>query len=196
MGRKPAARQKIMDASRQIVMERGAGCLTFDEIADVSGVTRGGITYHFPTKQQLLQALVYQDIAQWEAIEDELRPDGYSDETADLLAYIRTHTHDDQDRRRFVTGMLGAITLDPPIMEPVRDHEKKRFEDVVWTDRTLRQQLLCMAAVGLFWSDIFDCPQSPKEIRPRLIELLEQLAIEWSTEDDETPTTKKKLQDT
>ena len=194
MGRKPAARQKIVDASRQIVMERGAGSLTFDEIAEVSGVTRGGITYHFPTKQQLLQALIYQDIAQWQAIEDELRPDGYSDETADLLAYIRMHIHDDQDRRRFVTGMMGAVTLDPPILEPVREYEKERFADVVWTEKMLKQQILRMAAVGLFWSDLFDCPQSPKEIQPKLIELLEQLAVEWSAEDEETPT--KKTQDT
>ena len=67
MGRKPLARQKIMEASRQIVMERGAGCLTYDEIAVVSGVTRGGITYHFPAKQKLLKALVDEDLAQWTA---------------------------------------------------------------------------------------------------------------------------------
>ena len=33
MPRQPTARQKVIDASRQIVMERGAGALTYDEIA-------------------------------------------------------------------------------------------------------------------------------------------------------------------
>ncbi|MBT8085901.1 MAG: TetR/AcrR family transcriptional regulator [Woeseia sp.] len=182
MGRKPLARQKILDASRQIVMERGAGCLTFDEIAAVSGVTRGGITYHFPTKQELLQALVDHDLEQWRAIESELRPKGFDEATADLLASIRSYTHKHQDRRRFVSGMLGAATLDPPILEPARDYEQRRMAGVEWSDAVISQYLLRMAAVGIFWSDLFDCPSIPADVRTRLVKLLEQLAVEWSTD--------------
>ncbi|MSQ91533.1 MAG: TetR/AcrR family transcriptional regulator, partial [Gammaproteobacteria bacterium] len=49
MGRPPLAKEKILAAARQIVEQDGAGCLTFDELAKVSGITRGGITYHYPT---------------------------------------------------------------------------------------------------------------------------------------------------
>ncbi len=182
MGRHPAARQKVIDASRRIVMERGAGCLTFDEIAQVSGVTRGGITYHFPTKQALLRALVHQDIAQWKAVESELKPDDQSPETAELLAFLRAHTHEDPDRRRFVTGMLGAATLDPPILDPARQFERERFEGIEWNDRTIRLQLLRMAAMGLFWADLFGCPEIEADVRDRLVSTLEALALEWSAD--------------
>ena len=182
MGRKPLARQKIMDASRQIIMERGAGCLTFDEIAKVSGVTRGGITYHFPAKQELLKALVDEDLEQWGTIEDELRPTGCDECTADLLSVIRSYTHKHPDRRRFVAGLLGAATLDPSVLEPVHDYELQRMEDIDWTDAVVKQHLLRMAAIGIFWSGLFGCPSLPPEVRPRLIKLLEELAVEWSAE--------------
>ena len=180
MGRLPKARQKVIDASRQIVMERGAGALTFDEIAQVSGVTRGGITYHFPTKRHLLSALVEHDMGQWETLETENCPGDCPVETAELIAFIRAHTAEEPDRRRFVTGMLSAATLDPPILDPARNHERKRLADVEWTERNLRLQLLRLAAMGLFWADLFECPDVPADVRRRLIEVLEGLAVEWS----------------
>ena len=186
MGRKPAARQKVLDASRRIVMERGAGSLTFDEIAQVSGVTRGGITYHFPTKQALLRALVADDLAQWQSLEKELKPEGCSADAAELLAFMRSHTHEDHDRRRFVTGMLSAVTLDPPIMDPVREYERQRLESLEWDEQTLKLHLLRLAASGLFWADVFGCPHVPGDVRRKLVGLLETLAVEWTAETDDT----------
>lgn len=166
-------------------MERGAGALTFEEIAQVSGVTRGGITYHFPTKQRLLKALVEQDLEQWQRIEDENFPKRCPAGAADLVAFIRAHTAEEPERRRFVTGMMSAITLDPPILDPARDFERRRLADVEWTDTALRQHVLRLAAMGLFWADVFDCPELPASVRRRLVDTLEQLALEW-TADSET----------
>jgi AcrR family transcriptional regulator len=194
MSRQPKAREKVIQASRQIVMERGAGCLTFEEIAQVSGVTRGGITYHFPTKQQLLCALVDHDLAQWKAIEEELRPDDCDSKTSALLAYIRAHTGDDPERRRFVTGMLGAAALDPPILEPARAFEQRRIQETQWDEQALKDQLLRMAAFGMFWAQIFDCPSMPADVRSRLVALLEQLAVEWSAGEAAPPAQKKNPQ--
>lgn len=180
MTRKPKARQKVLDASREIVADRGAGCLTFDEIAAVSGVTRGGITYHFPTKQKLLQALVEDDFVQWQQLEAELRPKGLDDETAETIAFIRSWTNENQERRRLVAGMLTAVTHDPPILDPVRDFEEERLSKIQWTPTKLRLELLRLAAGGLFWADLFGCPSVPKDLRKQLVAELESLARQWS----------------
>ena len=180
MARKPTARQKVIDASRQIVMERGAGSLTYDEIAQVSGVTRGGITYHFPTKQKLLQTLVEQDIEQWIRLEETSVPTDCPAAAAETVAFLRAHTSEEPDRRRFVTGMLSAATLDPPVLDPVREYSRERLEHVEAAGTGLRLEILRLAAIGLFWSDLFRCPESPGELRERIVALLESLATEWS----------------
>ena len=189
MGRLPKARQKVIDASRRIVMERGAGALTFDEIAQVSGLTRGGITYHFPTKQHLLRALVAHDIEQWKHVEADNCPGDCPTETAELIAFIRAHTSEEPDRRRFVAGMLSAATLDPPILDPARDYERARMADIDWTQQNLKLQVLRMAAMGLFWADLFECPDVPAEARRRMVEVLEALARDWSEPCGSTETT-------
>ncbi len=172
-------------------MERGAGALTFDEISQVSGVTRGGITYHFPTKERLLQALVEQDLLQWQSLEDAERACDCPGEAAELVAFLRAHTNEDPERRRFVTGMLSAVTLDPPIIDPAREYERERLEGVEWNEKNLKLQLLRMAAMGLFWADLFRCPELPEDVRRELVELLERMAIEWSADEAEAGQTNK-----
>jgi AcrR family transcriptional regulator len=54
MARPLLTRDKILAAARRVVERDGAGALTFDELVKESGFTRGGITYHFPTKEDLL----------------------------------------------------------------------------------------------------------------------------------------------
>lgn len=180
MVRKPKARQKIIDASRKIVLERGAGALTYDEISLVSGVTRGGITYHFPTKQALLQGLVEHDVRQWKQVETENQPEDAPAEAAELLGFIRAHTSEDPDHRRFVSGMLSAVTHDPPILDPARQFERERMDAIDWDEHALRLQLLRFAAIGLFWSELFCCPDLPKDTRRQLVALLEKMATDWT----------------
>ena len=179
MGRKPEARQKVLDAARTLVIERGAGALTFEELAQASGVTRGGITYHFPTKQALLSALVEHDLEHWRAIEAAHRPEGVPDELADFLAHVRVHTSNHSDQRRFVAGMMSAVMLDPDILEPARAFESAKFSALREGNDDLRKHVLYLAAIGMFWTEFFDCPRVPSELRDRLRQEIERLAQEW-----------------
>lgn len=182
MGRTPKAKQVILDAARRIVRESGAGKLTFDELAHESGVTRGGITYHFATKEALLRALVESDIEQWCELEERYRPEGGDPRSAELIADIRGHTARNEDRRRFVTGMMSAVTLDHSLLDPVREFMERRRAGIEWDECQLRQQLLRLAAEGLFWSEIFGCGELPPDVRKRIVALMEHLAREWTTE--------------
>ena len=57
MSRPPRARKQVLDAAERIVKAHGAANLTFEELVQESGISRGGITYHFATKDDLLRAL-------------------------------------------------------------------------------------------------------------------------------------------
>ena len=184
MSRPAHAKTRVLDAARQIVMERGAGALTYEELVEASGVTRGGITYHFPTKQDLLRALIEYDLRHWDAAEAESRPDDEPEALADLLGFLRVHTAPDTDRRRFVSGMVGAAMHDPSVLEPARAYEAARFDGIDWDETSLKQQLLRLAAMGMFWADFFHCPELPEPLMARLRELLERLAREWSGSGD------------
>lgn len=180
MTRPPRSRQKVLDAAERIVKSRGAAALTFDEICAESGVTRGGITYHFKTKDLLLKALVERDLAQWRQRECSLRPESGCNASAELIGYIRSSTDKSEDERRYIAGMVSAALLEPDLMKPVREFHAERFDRSHWTDDDLRHLLLRLAADGLFWLELFRCYELPAEARSRLIQMMEQLARDWT----------------
>ena len=60
-------RRKILDAIIAIVERDGITAVTFDAVAAETGLTRGGLLYHFPSREALILA-AHQHLAdQWEA---------------------------------------------------------------------------------------------------------------------------------
>lgn len=180
MSRLPRAKAKILQAAREVVERCGAGALTFEEISRVSGVTRGGITYHFPTKEALLQGLLDHDMEQWRVSEAALMPrDVRCPRQCELIGEIRCHTSEDESRRRFFAGMLSAATLQPELLDGCREEQRQRFANHQWTEQDLRAHVLRLAALGLMWDDVFQFQPMPPDVRRRFAELLERLAREW-----------------
>lgn len=180
MPRLPRAKALILAAARDIVERDGAGALTFEELARVSGVTRGGITYHFPTKDALLQSLLEHDMAQWKESEAACTPsDLPCPRQCELIGFIRSHTSEDESRRRFVAGMLSAAVHQPDLLEGCRSEIAQRYQNADWNEAELRAQVLRLAAVGLFWDEIFQFQSMPADVRRRFTDLLERLARDW-----------------
>ena len=64
----PSTRDTILDAAQRIAAERGAGRITLDEVARESGLSKGGLLYHFASKEALLQAMLERLIARTSAV--------------------------------------------------------------------------------------------------------------------------------
>ena len=185
MSRQPKAKLHVLETAQKLVAEQGTGALTFEALSKASGVTRGGITYHFPTKDALLKALVEHDMQQWAEAEQALAPDGECDATSSLIADIRSYTTSTPEYRRFVSGMVGAAMLDPDLLEPVHEFHREKFDQLDWDEADIRRMMLRLAAQGLFWMEAFNCYDMPPAARKRLVAKMEAMAESWSNEADE-----------
>ncbi|MFJ6159125.1 TetR/AcrR family transcriptional regulator [Pseudarthrobacter sp. NPDC092184] len=56
--RTAATRQKLFDASMELIGERGAAGVTVDEIAAAAGVSKGTVYYNFGSKSELIAQLL------------------------------------------------------------------------------------------------------------------------------------------
>lgn len=54
----PGTRDRILDALETLLLERGAAQMTLDNVAAAAGVSKGGLLYHFKSKDALLVGLV------------------------------------------------------------------------------------------------------------------------------------------
>jgi AcrR family transcriptional regulator len=51
-------KQKILNAALDVLVQHGFQALTQTRVAEVAGVSQGNLTYHFPTRTDLLKAIV------------------------------------------------------------------------------------------------------------------------------------------
>nr|WP_091743042.1 TetR/AcrR family transcriptional regulator [Marininema mesophilum] len=48
----------MLTAASDIVRERGVSKLTLEAVANRAGVSKGGMFYHFPSREDLVQAMI------------------------------------------------------------------------------------------------------------------------------------------
>jgi AcrR family transcriptional regulator len=105
MSRPPLAREKVLDAFEAILVDEGARAATMDATARAAGVSKGGLLYHFGSKDALaaglierLRALVDEDVADMASA-----PDG------PVAHFLRTSIMDNDplDRAILATSRLA-----------------------------------------------------------------------------------------
>ncbi|MER5728811.1 helix-turn-helix domain-containing protein [Streptomyces sp. NPDC002138] len=97
------SRERLLQATVELVGERGYEATTLGDIADRAGAARGLVSYYFPGKRQLLQSAVHRLMYRTlrEALEREPRPVG-ADAGRELLA-------------RAIDAVLG-LALEQPLL--------------------------------------------------------------------------------
>ncbi|MGC1728438.1 MAG: TetR/AcrR family transcriptional regulator, partial [Steroidobacteraceae bacterium] len=61
------ARERLLDAAERLVAEMGAAHLTLDGVAKFAGVSKGGLLYHFPSKDSLLEGMLTRHLGEVDA---------------------------------------------------------------------------------------------------------------------------------
>jgi len=121
------ARERMLQAAQAVVTRIGAAHMTLDHVSATAGVSKGGLLYHFPTKEALIQALIENYIANFHvAISRELarQPKGTLRE---IKAHIVAGAKRDAKTRRLGAALLLAAAHDPKLLAPARMEFKRVF---------------------------------------------------------------------
>lgn len=65
---RPSSRARLLDLASTLVVDEGVTALTYERLAMASGVSKGGLLYHFPTKTDLLTALLDDTLDRFERV--------------------------------------------------------------------------------------------------------------------------------
>jgi len=119
------ARTRILDAAESIVRARGVAHLTLDAAAREAGVSKGGLLYHFGSKEALLSGLLAR-MAEWMAVDFhacvESQPPGPGRVARAMLAWAFELTPDQMNERcdRAAAVFLAAFHHDRALLGPIR----------------------------------------------------------------------------
>jgi AcrR family transcriptional regulator len=127
MSRPPAARDAVLDAFERILIDGGERAATLDATARTAGVSKGGLLYHFASRDALIEAVLTRFLALVEAdIEDlERAPEGA------VAYYVRTSVAVDTplERAGVATARL-AQAGSPAAVRVIRAARERWLETV------------------------------------------------------------------
>jgi AcrR family transcriptional regulator len=168
-------RSLILDSAAQIVEQSGAAHLTIDAVAAVAGVSKGGVLYHFPSKQALLEGMLERLMEQMTERTNVQRERHSEYGNAALIARI-IEEHDQQPAERAMSrAILAAAAENPELLAPARVVVQDAFDEAAAGSRSSEMGwVLQLATEGLRFLEMLNLlPLSAGERRRIHSHLLE-----------------------
>jgi AcrR family transcriptional regulator len=171
-------RDAILKAANQVVMESGVTRLTLEAVAQAAGVIKGGLLYHFPSKEALIKGMIEQMNASFNAsIRQAYEADQGPAQGRWLRAFIRaTFTSEQVD---LAAGLLAALALNPALLAPNRINyqtwQKQIEADVI--DPAMAT-IIRLAVDGLWFSEVLDFAPPQHSLREAVLNRLIEMTSE------------------
>ncbi|OZD81337.1 TetR family transcriptional regulator [Rhodococcus sp. 05-339-2] len=172
-------RTEILDAAARVVQRVGVSSVTFDSVAEESGLTKGGLMYHFPTRESLIAAIHQHLAGQWEAEMIAVAGKSASEatEAERLRAYVRLGTHSAQ--RAELLFMLEGAT-DENLMalwNGVYRRWTPPVPSVSSTDREVAEFVARLASDGLWMYESLTAETLDPALRLRVTKYIENSVL-------------------
>jgi len=166
-------RIRILLAAAQVVQREGVARLTIDAVAQEATLSKGGVLYHFASKDALITGMLDHVLDQFTA--DMMRiaaadPEPYGRMTR---AYLRATDYPNPEDTTLTTGLLAAL-----VNNPAQIHEKQALF-AEWQAMLAQDGLspalataIRLAADGLWLADLFGLAPPQGELRSQVLHLL------------------------
>ena len=175
-------REAILDAANRTLTAKGAEGFTLDAVAQETPVSKGGLLYHFPSKNSLIEGMITRSIARVdEALAQELENSGGDYLPAYIRASFRTTVEPEQVSR----AMFSAIAGDAHLLQPLREHfERMQKEITAAAPSEEAGTLIRLCMDGLWYAEMYSFAPPDPGLRQRLQEtLLELVRVGSCTKD-------------
>ena len=181
-------RNHILDAANKIIQREGVAHLTIEAVAKEAGMSKGGVLYHFPSKDVLVEGMIAFYI------------DGFTNDLGKVLdsdtiergrwsrAYIRasSSTEEMPGEANTITGLIAAIATNPQLLNPLReqyDEWQKQAENDGLPPTTAT--VLRLAVDGLWLADMLGFAPPQGKFREDVINAMLAMTNSSQQEDGE-----------
>jgi AcrR family transcriptional regulator len=174
-----SARNRILDAAESRILSAGPGGLVLDTIAADAGVSKGGLLYHFPSKEALVAGLCERMLDGFERTLASLtEADGSAGSwTRAYLASTVTRSGRPADESaQLMAAILATLGRDSAHLEAVREHfarwHRRIAQDGIDPNAAI---IVRLAADGLWLSSLLGLNQLDDTEGPSVISALRSM---------------------
>ncbi len=167
------ASPRILAAARAIAARDGVAHISFEAVAHEAGLSKGGVLYHFPTKRDLMAALLKEMLAEHDALEAGLPQDARHRTLRRHLASLSTLDTADSD---LSMSILAVAAAEPDLLDPLRralEADLARIEAEAADANLCR--LIFFALQGLRFHALLSLPGGEPAVRRQLGETVTEM---------------------
>jgi AcrR family transcriptional regulator len=124
------SKQQLVQAAMACVRQRGSAHLTLDEVAKAAGVSKGAVLHYFPSKTELMRALIANYLETQACIGQPTDSINGHSPAQLLTAWIEEAFRPDNDIRALAVGILSAAANDPSLLAPIQDELGLRQNEI------------------------------------------------------------------
>ena len=177
----------ILTAAERVVMRDGVMRLTIDAVAREAKLSKGGVLYHFGTKEALIQAML-ERLIQYCEREIEAHQQHDSEPGSWTRAYVRKTSaptlaypgEADFPRSKEVgAGLVAAATTNPRLLDPLRERFQA-WQQAIESDgiEPARATVIRLAVDGLWLAELLGIWSLDGELRQQVLDELIRLTRE------------------
>jgi AcrR family transcriptional regulator len=167
---KQDTKARIFEAASRVVQESGVAHMTLEEVAAEAKVSKGGLLYHFPSKEALIEGLVENFIAQFDQFfvsrkEDNV-PGSFTRAYLESAMLFEVAT---------ATGIMSAIANNRSLLVPLHK-AYARWQSHLEHDGIdpVLATMVRLVSDGLWFSFLIGTPALHKTMVKRVLERLEK----------------------
>jgi AcrR family transcriptional regulator len=174
-GRPIGTRDRILEAGYAVAGQSGVAAVTLDAVANRAGVSKGGLLYHFPSKEALVSGMVeglcrtFAELADVAAGADP-EPVGRS-----ARAYLAASAGEMWQSSRWL-ALVGALMISPGLLDSWRTWVVAgRAADEAEDADPVAAAIVRLAADGLWLAGVLGLPALDQKLRAAVIAELDQM---------------------
>ncbi len=151
-------RQRILAAAERVSFEAGPARISLEAVAAEAGISKGGLLYHFRSKQELLRALVEDHVEHLRRRMDALAPGAREagDGMQALRAYVIATREMLAEIHPAASGVFAAIAEEPTFIAPIRTFCEEMRQLISTTPDPARAMIVFLACEGLIHEKLTD----------------------------------------
>jgi len=172
------SRDKIVDAAEKVVIEVGAAHMTLNAVAEKASVSKGGLLYHFPSKEALLKAMLERRMERFKEAQEKKSGELQCGPTREIKAYILSTLGRDRKTDRIGASLLAAIAHNPKLLDPAREDYRRRLNKLIPAGLGERAAVIVLAVDGLRLLELLSLSPFNENQRKKVMEELLILADE------------------
>jgi AcrR family transcriptional regulator len=166
-------KERILETANRIINDKGLNSFTLEEVAKEAGISKGGLLYHYQSKDKLMIGLIENHLELFQRKVSEREKNFFTDSPNNsFAAYIQEQFNMANVDSNTMSGIIAAFALNQDLLQPVLKKRKEWSEKLNELKDPVLGIIISLACDGIALSNLLGLDRFDDETKAKVMERL------------------------